>query len=178
MKYEVKTMKNDLGEKILIIPEQLEKNKTYNKTMLEEDNLDYLPSKMKINYEENAYEYNVKGQTLEEYVKNCNKLTKIDIINLIDSIDKMLSEIENYLLSENNVILDLKTVCKDEDKYYFTLAPNINIDFSYELSKFIIRILRFVDVNDKEALNLAYQLFVKTSTNYKKMLDKLELKGD
>ena len=163
MNYKIKTIENNLGKKILIIPEQIEKEKTYNKTILEEENLNYLPSRMKINYENNAYEYAVKGQTLEEYVKEGNRITKKDIINLLDSIDEMLSEIKNYLLSENNVILDLKTICKDEDKYYFTLAPNIDLDFKYELSKLIIRILRYVNVNDKKTLELAYSLFIKTS---------------
>lgn len=173
MKYEIRNI--ELGKKILIIPKQLEKNKTYNKIVLEEENLDFLPSKIKINYENNAYEYDVKGQTLEEYVKEGNRFTKKDIINLVNSIDKMLSEIEDYLLSENNVILDLKTVCKDEDKYYFTLAPNINLDFSYELSKFLIRILRYVDVNDKDALALAYKLFVKSSKDNYTINDLLEV---
>lgn len=166
MKYKIWNIWNiELGKKILIIPEQLEKNKTYNKMILEEENLNYLPSRMKTNYEQNAYEYDVKGQTLEEYVKEGNRFTKKDIINLIDSINEMLSEIDNYLLSENYVLLDLKAVCKDKDKYYFTLTPNIDLDFSYELSKFIIRILRYIEIN-KEALNLAYNLFVKTKTDY------------
>ena len=36
-------------------------------------------------------------------------------------------------------------------------------DFSFELSKFLIKSLRYTDVNDKKGLELAYKLFVKSS---------------
>lgn len=174
MKYEIKTIKNNLGEKILIKPEKLAPQDSYERIILRDENLNYLPSKMKINYEEKAYEYDVKGQTLENYVKE-HKLTKNDIIYLIEDINNVLNETENYLLSENSIILDLKAICKNGEKNLFTLAPNINLDFSYELSKFIVRILRFVDVNDKEALGLTYGLFVRSSKDNYTITDLLEL---
>lgn len=174
MKYEVKTIKNDLGEKILIKPEKLAPQDSYERTILRDENLNYLPSKMKINYEENAYEYDVKGQTLEDYVKE-HKLTKNDIINLIKDIDNVLNEIENYLLSENSIILDLKAICRNGEKNLFTLAPNINLDFSYELSKLLLRILRYSDTNDNETLKLAYVLFVRSSKDNYTINDLLEV---
>lgn len=174
MKYEVKTIKNNSGEKILIKPEGLAPQDSYERTILRVKKLNYLSGKMKINYEENAYEYDVEGQTLEDYVKE-HKLTKNDIINLIKDIDNVLNETENYLLSKNSIILDLKAIWRNKEKNLFTLAPNINLDFSFELSKLIIRILRFVDVKDKEALNLAYKIFVTTSKDNYTITDLLKV---
>ena len=63
----------------------------------------------------------------------------------------------------------------DRIKYKFIAIPNLNFDFSYELSKFLIRILRFVDIEDKEALSLAYGLFVRSSKDNYTMNDLIEL---
>ena len=119
--------------------------------------------------------------SLEDYLKNY-KLKKADICGLIVSIDKMLMELENYLVSENSVSLDLRLirVYKNSDekiKFKFIAIPNYNSDFSYELSKLLIRVLRFIDVNDKEALNIAYGLFVRSSKENYTINDLLALVG-
>ena len=47
--------------------------------------------------------------SLEEHLKT-NKLQKKDVCDIILAIDEILFSIENYLISENSLVLDLKTI--------------------------------------------------------------------
>ena len=153
----------------------------YESKILMEENIDNI-FKYQINYEgENRIlSFDVsKTISLDEYLSN-NKLKKDDVCRLIYSIDGILLSLENYLVSENSLALDLKlirVVC-NKDKiidFKFIAIPNFNNDFSYELSRLLIRVLRFIDVTDKEALNIAYGLFVRSSKENYTINDLLEL---
>lgn len=130
--------------------------------------------------ENRVFKYDVSNTlSLEEYVKT-NKLRKKDICDILIAIDDILLSIENYLISENSLFLDLKAIRlmrhrNNRIKYKFIAIPNFNFDFSYELSKFLIRILKYVDVEDRDALSLAYGLFVRSSKDNYTMNDLMEL---
>ena len=163
---------------------------SYEAKILAEENIENL-LKYQIVYEgdKRVLKYDVSDTIgLDEFLK-LKKLTKKDICKIITSIDDILMSIENYLLSENSIALDLKlvrVVRKSNGKiaFKFVAIPNYNSDFSYELSKLLIRILRFVDVEDREALSLAYGLFVRSSKdNYTindlmELVDKVDFKTD
>ncbi len=133
-----------------------------------------------------AYEKNDKclvfdvGDTIsfEEYLLS-NILSKKDICDIIISVDDVLTSIENYLISENSISLNLKLIrvykLKNHLKLKFVVLPNNNSDFAYELSKFLIKVLRHIDTSDREALSLAYGLFVKSSKENYMMSDLMEL---
>lgn len=154
---------------------------SYESKLLSEDSIDKI-IKFQIVYEgeEKALLFDVSGtQSLDEYLIS-NKLNKEDICNIIIAIDEILTSLENYLISENSVSLDPRLIRVKKDDYEelnlsFIVIPNLNLDFSYELSKFLIRILRFVDVSDKDALNLAYSLFVRSSKDNYVINDLMEL---
>ncbi|MBQ2204552.1 MAG: hypothetical protein II411_01500 [Lachnospiraceae bacterium] len=154
---------------------------SYETKILTEDNIENI-IKFQIMYEgENrVLRFDVSNTvSLEEFLKSY-KLKKNDICQIIDSIDAILMSVENYLISENSVALDLKFIrvvrtSGNKFSFKFIAIPNYNTDFSYELSKFLIRILRFVDVEDKDALSLAYGLFVRSSKDNYTLNDLLEL---
>jgi hypothetical protein len=154
---------------------------SYEYKILSEENIDNI-LKFQLTYdgENRVLKYDVSNTlSLEEYVKT-NKLSKKDICNILTSIDEILLSIENYLLSENSLFLDLKAIRlmryrNNMIKYKFVAMPNANLDFSYELSKFLIRILKYVDVEDRDALSLAYGLFVRSSKDNYTMNDLMEL---
>lgn len=154
---------------------------SYEAKILAEENIDNI-IKYQVMYEgENrVLKYDVSNTIgLSEYLKT-KKLGKKDICNMLISIDDVLLSIENYLLSENSLALDLSLVRVVEKNkggvsFKFIAIPNHNSDFSYELSRFLIRILRHVDVEDKEALSLAYGLFVRSSKDNYTMNDLMEL---
>lgn len=118
--------------------------------------------------------YEKIGTTLEEHLKN-NKLSAKDLINYIEDIDRMLNQLENYLLSENSICLrlDLTLIC--DHHLQFLAIPNYKQDFLLELSRFLVRILRFIDVKDKMALSLAYKLFIRISKDNYAIDDLLDI---
>lgn len=153
---------------------------SYEAKILTEENIENV-IKYQIVYEgENRLlKYDVSNTiSFEEYLKT-NKLRKKDVCDILLAIDDILFSIENYLISENSILLDLKAIRivkkRNGIRYRFITIPNLNYDFSYELSKFLIRILRFVDVEDKDALSLAYSLFVKSSKDNYTMNDLMEI---
>ena len=152
---------------------------SYEFKILEEEIIENI-LKPKIQIENNEYYYSFdisKLFSLEQYIKY-NKLKKKDIIFIIKSIDGILNNIENYLISENSILLDLKSIFLNKyDKKVnlnFIIIPNLNIDFSFELSKLLIKLMRYIDLEDKDALQLAYELFVKSSKDNYTINDLIE----
>lgn len=153
---------------------------TYEAKILMEENIENI-YKFQIVYDSECRSvvYDVTDTiSFEEYLKS-NRLCKDDICELIISIDEILTSLENYLVSENSVALDLRLirVVKNDDelKFKYVAIPNYCADFSYELSKLLIRVLRYIDIADKEALNIAYGLFVRSSKENYTMNDLLSL---
>lgn len=174
---EEKTIKNTL----LYIRNLQVNTESYESKILAEENIENI-IKYQIVYEgENrVLKYDVSNTIgFDEYLKT-KRLKKDDICKIISAIDDILFSVENYLLSESSIALDLKLIrvtknARGSMLFKFIAIPNYNSDFSYELSKFLIRILRHVDVEDKEALTLAYGLFVRSSKDNYTMNDLMEL---
>ena len=154
---------------------------SYEAKILAEENIENI-IKYQVVYEgENrVLKYDVSSTIgFDEYLKQ-KKLNKDDICRIIYSIDDILFSVENYLLAESSIALDLKLIrvakkSNGKSVFRFIAIPNYNSDFSYELSKFLIRILRHVDVEDKDALSLAYGLFVRSSKDNYTINDLMEL---
>lgn len=153
---------------------------SYESKILSEDNIESI-IKYQVAYdgEQRILKYDVSNTaSLEEYIKH-RKLKKKDLCEILTSIDDMLSSLENFLVSENSIPLDLKFIrierVKERNKYKFIGIPNYHSSFSFELSKLLIKILRYVDVDDKEAISLGYGLFVRSSKDNYTISDLMEL---
>ena len=174
---EEKSIKNTL----LYIRNLQVNTESYESKILAEENIENI-IKYQIVYEgENrVLKYDVSNTVgFDEYLKT-KRLKKEDICKIVSSIDDILLSVENYLLAEGSIALDLKLIrvaknARGNISFKFIAIPNFNSDFSYELSKFLIRILRHIDVEDKEALTLAYGLFVRSSKDNYTMNDLMEL---
>lgn len=174
---EEKSIKNTL----LYIKNINVNTESYEAKILSEDSIENM-IKYQLAYEgENrVLKYDVSNTIgLDEYLK-FKKLTKKDLCRILFAIDEILLSIENYLLSENSLVLDMKLVRVSKKKndnisFKFIAIPNYNSCFSYELSKLLIKLLRYVDVEDKEALTLSYGLFVRSSKDNYTMNDLMEL---
>lgn len=148
----------------------------------EEKNEKLLQPKLDYEAEAMVLKYDISNKiSLDDYIKS-NKLKSNDLKIIIKSINCMLNEIENYLVSENSIILDTKSIFIDKRKgkcnITFVPVPDYNSDFSFEFSKLLIRLMRYVDVNDKESLALAYGLFIKSSKDNYTINDLMELCDD
>ena len=157
---------------------------SYNFKMMEfeRNNLPYINTMLYTNKDEdeNIIVYDNTGQKLSNLISKENyKLDKNDIVKIIKDLNSALNTLNNYLLSENDIMFDFDTIIKDvSGDYNFTIVPGLNKDFNFELSKFLMQSLRHIDINDKEALALAYQLFTtSTRDNFNgisDLLDKIE----
>ena len=155
-------------------------NESYEYKILMEQDIDCV-NKMQIEYDGNKVNllYDINNKiTLENYLIQ-KKLNVASLLLIIKNINNLLNSISNYLLSENSVVLDFRTIVIDREgkntKLKFCLVPNLNNDFSFELSKFLMKVLRYVDIKDKNALPLAYKLFIKSSKDNYTIDDLLEV---
>lgn len=150
------------------------------KIMQEESILGILKFQVIYEGEEKALLYDVSNTiSLREYLKR-HFLTKEELCKIIVSIDDLLSNIENYLISENSISLDtrlIRVLKKQNDTFdlKFILIPNQKADFSFELSRFLASILNKVDTKDKNAINLSFGLFVKSSKDHYTINDLMDV---
>ena len=109
--------------------------------------------------------------SLESYIKK-NILDKKEISFIINEIYNMLKLTENYLISENSIILNPKTIMValstdkklgTRKKLYFTAIPEYNGDFYMQLVKLLIFILKNTNKTDKKAILFSYTLFCESS---------------
>ena len=174
------TIEKNMRNTFLIIQNVKVNLQSYEAKILEEENIDKV-IKYQMDFDGNSevIKFNISGMnSLENYLKT-NKLKKKDIVFIIKSIDEVLTNIENYLLSENSILLNTNTIMvkrvNNRVQLKFIMIPDYKSDFSYELSKLIVKLLRFIDANDKDGLRFAYELFVKSSKDNYTINDLLEL---
>lgn len=107
-------------------------------------------------------------KTLNEYLKE-NKLKENDFRIIIRGI-------KNARNTFNTIDFDFEKIYYEgtKESLGFTTKAG-DYDFHFELSKFLIRLLRFTDVNDNKALPLAYSLFVKSSKDGYRLKDLIEI---
>lgn len=155
-------------------------NESYEYKILMEQDIDNV-NKMEIEYDGNKtnLKYDISNKiTLENYLLQ-KKLNVASLLLIIKNVNNLLNSISNYLLSENSITLDFRTIVIDKvnnkTRLKFCLVPNLNNDFSYELSRFLMKILRYIDINDKNALPLAYKLFIKSAKDNYTIDDLLEV---
>lgn len=116
-----------------------------------------------------------EATNLTEFTK-FHHLKKNELQSFIHQISAFAEKNENEVnrIDLNFEMVYVKKGTEKEPELVFTIGKK-DMDFSFELSKFLIRLLRMVDVNDKEALRLAYGLFVKSSKPNYKLEDLVEL---
>ena len=95
-------------------------------------------------------------KTLNDFLKE-KQLKKADINNLLKGVKDASGVSENLNFDFDKIGFD-----DDIGRTSFETKSE-PIDFKYELSKFLVRILRHIDVNDNGAITLGYRLFVRSS---------------
>lgn len=167
----IKLEKDIKHSKLYIMDYKYDAN-TFESKLLDAEKIDkILYAKRNTEDGKNSFEFDInKFCSLDDYLKK-NKLRFIDICNLIKQINECYAIIDNYLLNVSSLVLDSRFIfldCKNHFKNInFIVLPNYDSDASYSLSKLLIRVLRNIDCDDKDALNLAYALFQASQTeNY------------
>lgn len=96
---------------------------------------------------------------------------------LVLGIARSLDHMEQYLLSEKNVLLDPEYLYVDPEslKVWLCLVPGLECDFPEDYSRFLEYLLGKVDHRDKESVVLAYGLYQETRKENYGMADILRL---
>lgn len=142
---------------------------SYESILLKNENIDRILKYYLVENDEICkIRFDITGlMSLDSYVKK-NALKENDISFIINEISKMLTTTENFLISENSIILNpesiMMTLSRDKNnkikrKLLFAVIPSYNGDFYEQLVKLLLYILRNVDKNDKKSILLAYNLF-------------------
>lgn len=99
------------------------------------------------------------------------------IRTLVLGIARSLDHMEQYLLSEKNVLLDPEYLYVDPEslKVWLCLVPGLECDFPEDYSRFLEYLLGKVDHRDKESVVLAYGLYQETRKENYGMADILRL---
>lgn len=111
---------------------------------------------------------------LKDYIESKHYLGTTHLVNYVKALKELA-------LNPDKNFADFDNISFNEWSGDFT----INIDkskkegdFYYGVSKSLIRMLRYTDINDKNALKLGYDLFIASSSNEIDMINKLCEKCD
>ena len=167
-KYNI-TFEKDINDSYMYIDGVKVNKDSYESTLLKNTAIDRILKYYLVdNGEISKLRYDITGlASLDSYVKK-HSLKQEDITFIIREISNMLMSAENYLISENSIILNPETIMitlsKNKNnnikkKLLFTVIPSFNGDFYEQLVKLLLYILRNVDKSDKKSILLAYNLF-------------------
>ncbi len=96
-----------------------------------------------------------------------------DIAVLIDSLSRILRQLEAYLLPESYLSLDPRTLFLDPEKklLLFALAPDVSPDFQKSLTRLLAWVLEHIDYSSDTTVVLAYRLHKESCREYCSIAD-------
>lgn len=138
-----------------------EENISYSiKMILNNDIEKLLHMELRIIDEENYYYYDINEK--QKLVEICeNNLINGDMLeNIIKSLFKCIDNIKNYLLSENDLILELDKIFLDENQdVYFCFIPAYSKDIREQLCDLLEQLMKKINHKDKKAVMLVYNMY-------------------
>ncbi len=110
--------------------------------------------------------------SVEKHYEN-RRIVWQDIAVLIDSLSKLLRQLEAYLLPESYLSLDPRTLFLDPEKQLllFALAPNASPDFQRALTQLLAWVLERIDYSSDPTVVLAYRLHKESCREYCSIAD-------
>lgn len=97
-------------------------------------------------------------QTLGDYVERA-KINAETIYALFEAIDRLKTEMKEYLLNPESAILDLRHIYVQEGAFYFCYCPWEQRDVLNSFRAMLEEILGNLDYHDTKAVELAYHLY-------------------
>ncbi|ETP72227.1 hypothetical protein UYO_1828 [Lachnospiraceae bacterium JC7] len=151
---------------------------TYESRLLKET---CIPGSLKMNHnaatEENNLCYVISGlESMEKYLES-HPLTHNAISSFMECLNRLLSSLEEYMVSENSVFLSPSSVffSQDNDEWLFTLIPSFENLFCNNLSDLLSYMLKHIDYNDDRAVIMAYSLFQESAKEFYQLPDLLRI---
>lgn len=112
---------------------------------------------------EQVYEYDIEG--LVSLYQKCRRgLTASDLERLLCGIVQMVEESQQYLLREEDFVLDTETIFYDEAEgdMRFVCCPGFGQPLRRQLGKLAQECLNSVDYGDDEAVLIAYGFYMQS----------------
>lgn len=154
-------LKRELNKTYLILSsEGCEYEESYEIEMLMKNSLEtILPvHALRVDGDVELY-YDISSkQTLKSCVDRA-KLSADTVRGLFETIDKMTTEIKDYLLDMENVLLDLEHIYTKEGEFYFCYCPWEKREVLTSFRWMLEEILGNIDYHDTEAVELCYHLY-------------------
>lgn len=127
-----------------------------------------LPVHLDESSDEPAMRYDVSGMECLRARYENRLMGYQEIADFLHSLDAMLTTLEEYFLSENSLLLSPDTVFFDEEKkrFFYTLLPGQEIDFTENLKRVLKYILEQIDYSQDRTVILAYSLFQESSKDF------------
>ncbi len=151
---------------------------SYESKLLKETSI---PGTLKMNYsisaEDHTLSYVISGlESMEKHIES-HPLTHSAISIFMESLNKLLSTLEEYMISENSVFLSPSSVffCPENDEWIFTLIPSFENIFRTTLSDFLSYLLKHIDYTDDRAIIMAYSLFQESGKEFYQLTDLLRI---
>ncbi len=110
--------------------------------------------------------------SVEKHYEN-RRIVWQDIAVLIDSLSKLLRQLEAYLLPESYLSLDPRTLFLDPEKklLLFALASDASPDFQSALTRLLAWVLERIDYSSDATVVLAYRLHKESCREYCSIAD-------
>ena len=94
-----------------------------------------------------------KLKNLDEYLSE--ELTKEDLLNVFENICKALTDIEEYMLGEAQLVLENKYICTDDGNIKMILLPLYDRRNNLSILEFFKNLLLYMMVKNNKAANFA-----------------------
>lgn len=165
---------------LIVEPEQTEPQEEipFEQKMLEQNQIDgILRFQVRQKDEEIRFFYEITSKQPLSRLLEGQTIQAEQIRALVLGIARSLDHMEQYLLSEKNVLLNPEYLYVDPEslKVWLCLVPGLECNFPEDYSRFLEYLLGKVDHRDKESVVLAYGLYQETRKENYGMADILRL---
>ena len=140
-----------------------------------------IPGTLKMNIDmsdtEAVIQYDISGlEPMDKYLES-HPMSHLSISKFVEDLNKLLLTLEEYMISENSVVLDPSTVFYKEEtnSWIFSLIPDSNISFNTTLSEFLAFVLKHIDYKDDRAVIIGYSIFQETTKDFYQITDLLRI---
>ena len=168
----------EMKRNYLIIETELQDEVPFEQIMMEQNQIDgVLHFQVREKDTDIRYFYEITSKQPLSRLLDGQSIRAAQIRTLVWGIAQALDHMEEYLLSENSVLLspDYLYVEPENLKVWLCVIPGSECDFPEDYSRFLEYLLGKVDHKDKESVVLAYGLYQETRKENYGMRDILRL---
>lgn len=140
-----------------------------------------IPGSLEMNIDisdtEAAIRYDISGlEPMDKYLES-HPMSHLDISKFMEDLNTLLLSLEEFMISENSIVLDPSAVFYKEETntWIFPLIPDNKLCFNADLSEFLTYVLKHIDYKDDRAVIIGYSIFQETTKDFYQITDLLKI---